>query len=88
MDGAWALADRLRWADHQFGSANLGDLRRTRRLVKLAAQMAAKSSGTIPQPTGTLADMKAAYRLFSADDVTHQAVCRPHFEQTREQAGR
>jgi len=88
MDGAWALADRLRWADRQFGSANLGDLRRTRRLVKLAAQMAANSSGTIPQQTGTRADMKAAYRLFSADDVTHEGICGPHFEQTREQAGR
>ena len=70
------------------GSANLGDLRRTRRLVKLGAQMAANSSGTIPQQTGTWADMKAAYRLFSADVVTHEAVCRPHFEETREQAGR
>jgi len=88
MDGAWALADRLRWAGHQFGSASLGDLRRTRRLVKLAAQMAANSSGTIPQQTGTRADMKAAYRLFSANEVTHEGVCRPHFEQTREQAGR
>jgi len=88
MDGTLTLADRRRWAENQFRPANLGDLRRTRRLVKLAAQMAANSSGTIPQQTGTLADMKAAYRLFSADDVTHEAVCRPHFEQTREQAGR
>jgi hypothetical protein len=48
--------------------------------------MAGNSSGTIPQQTGTLADMKAAYRLFSGDDVTHEAICRPHFQQTRERA--
>jgi hypothetical protein len=88
MDGTLALADRRRWAENQFGSADLGDLRRTRRLVKLAAQMAGNSSGTIPQQTGSIADMKAAYRLFSAEDVTHEAICRPHFEQTREKAGR
>lgn len=88
MDGAMALADRRRWAEGQFGSADLGDLRRTRRLVKLAAQMAGNSSGTIPQQTGAVADMKAAYRLFSEEDVTHEAICKPHFEQTREQAGR
>jgi hypothetical protein len=49
--------------------------------------MAGNSSGSIPQQTGTSADMKAAYRLFSSDDVTHEAICRPHFEQTREAAG-
>jgi len=88
MEGTLALADRRRWAENQFGSAELGDLRRTRRLVKLASQMAGNSSGTIPQQTGAIADMKAAYRLFSAADVTHEAICRPHVEQTRERAGR
>jgi hypothetical protein len=88
MDGRLALADRRRWSEDQFGSADLGDRRRTRRLVRLAAQMAGNSSGTIPQQTGTIADMKAAYRLFAADGVTHEAICRPHVEQTREQAGR
>jgi hypothetical protein len=84
MDGTCALADRWRWAEDQFGSADLGDRRRTQRLVKVAAQMAGNSSGTIPQQTGTVADMKAAYRLFSERDVTHEAICRPHFQQTRE----
>ena len=88
MGGELALADRQRWAEGQFGTADLGDRRRTRRLVRLATQMAGNSSGTIPQQTGTVADMKAAYRLFSAEDVTHDAVCEPHFAQTREAAGR
>jgi hypothetical protein len=50
--------------------------------------MAGNSSGTIPQQTGTLAAMKAAYRLFSSGEVTHEAICRPHWQQTRERAGR
>lgn len=88
MDGILKLADRSRWAQEQFGSADLGDIRRTQRLVRLAEQMAGNSSGTIPQQTGSLADMKAAYRLFSQEEVTHAAVCGPHMAQTREQAGR
>jgi len=88
MDGMFGLARRERWAEGQFSSADLGDARRTRRLVKLAAQMAGNSSGTIPQQTGTAADMKAAYRLFAADGVTHETVCGPHFRQTRERAER
>ena len=32
--------------------------------------------------------MKAAYRLFASDDVTHEAICRPHWEQTRAVASR
>lgn len=87
MDGGLALATRQRWAQEQFGSADLGDVRRTRRLVTLATQMAGNSRGSIPQQTGAVAEMKAAYRLFSADKVTQEAICGPHFAQTRERAG-
>jgi hypothetical protein len=87
MDGQLSLADRRRWAEGQFGTAELGDVRRTRRLVRLGAQMAANSSGSIPQQTGRASDMKAAYRLFSQPAVTHEALCHPHFEQTRKRAG-
>ncbi len=87
MDSGVTLADRRRWAEGQFAAADLGDARRTRRLVTVATQMAGHSSGSIPQQTGTAADMKAAYRLFSVADVTHEAICRPHFDQTRQRAG-
>ena len=87
MDGQNQIADRDGWAQRQFGEVDLGDVRRTRRLVKLGAQMAGNSSGTIPQQTGQLADMKAAYRLFAQEAVTHEAICAPHWQRTREQAG-
>lgn len=45
--------------------------------------MASNSSGSIPQQAGTKADMKAVYRLFAEPDVTHEAVCAPHFAATR-----
>lgn len=87
MDGKVQIVECDGWAREQFGEAELGDVRRTRRLVKLGAQMAINSSGTIPQQTQRLADMKAAYRLFAQEAVTHEAVCAPHWQQTREQAG-
>ena len=87
MEDTLALANREQWAQSQFAQAKLGDPRRTRRLVKLATTMAGNTSGSIPQQTGSSADIKAAYRLFDADDVTHAAVCQPHFDQTRHVAG-
>ena len=83
MDGVLALARRDEWAMSQFETAELGDRRRTRRLVRLATQMASNSSGSIPQQAGSAAEMKAAYRLFATEGVTHAAVCAPHFSQTR-----
>lgn len=88
MDGVLALAHRDEWATSQFETAELGDRRRTRRLVRLATRMAGNSSGSIPQQTGSAAEMKAAYRLFDAEGVTHAAVCAPHFAQTRRLSSR
>jgi len=86
MDGVVTLAQRKVWAREQFGAAQLADARRTGRLVKLAEQMAGNSSGSIPQQTGRAADMKAAYRLFAAPQMTHAAVLGPHLAQTRARA--
>lgn len=88
MEGTLALADRQAWAESQFAAAELGDVRRTKRLVRLAATIAGNSSGSIPQQTGCSAAMKAAYRLFDTDGVTHAAVCQPHFELTHQQASK
>jgi len=87
MDGPIEITDGARWAEEQFCVSELGDVRRSRRLVKLGRQMAGNSSGTIPQQTGRSADMKAAYRLFVQQAVTHEAICTPHWQGTRRQAG-
>jgi hypothetical protein len=87
MEGVEMLARRRAWAEQEFGAAQLGDQRRTRRLVRLAEHMAANSSGSIPQQTGNAGDMKAAYRLFAADGVTHAGILEPHLDRTRTRAG-
>src|SRR5687768_3064522 len=60
-----------------FAAADLGDQRRTRRLVQLADQLAAHPGGTLPDKLGDPAALKAAYRLMAADAVTHAAVLAP-----------
>src|SRR5450432_3857632 len=77
MDGF--LAEPRAWAEAQFGTAQLGDVRRTRRLVEAAQQMAQLPGGSLPRLTETWGDAKAAYRLFDCPEVTFDAVCQPHW---------
>lgn len=70
------------WAEQQFSNCELGDVRRNKRLIKLAAQIAARPDGSTPDQTETWADCKAAYRLFSEEDVTFEALIEPHRQQT------
>ena len=74
--------DPQQWAEEQFGDCQLGDARRTKRAVMLAAQVAAHPSGTTPQQTNGWGDCKAAYRLFDADGVTFEALAECHWRQT------
>ncbi|MGH7868606.1 MAG: IS4/Tn5 family transposase DNA-binding protein, partial [Candidatus Dormibacteraceae bacterium] len=78
------LTDPLAWAQETFGDAELGDPRRTRRLVRVAAQVAADPQGSLPREMGgDWGALKAAYRLVRADGVSHEAISRPVWQQTR-----
>ena len=54
------------WAEQQFGTCALGDRRRTKRAVMMAAQFAANPSGSTPEQTENWADCKAGARYFGA----------------------
>jgi Transposase DNA-binding len=43
--------DVSQWAEQQFGTCELGDKRRTKRLVKLATQVATKPDAATPEQT-------------------------------------
>jgi hypothetical protein len=75
------ILDALAWAKAQFGKVKLGDARRTDRAVKVASAMAEGGSENVPLETGTLAEARAAYRLFDKEDVTHEAITRQHRDQ-------
>ncbi len=57
-----------------FGNAQLGDQRRTARLVETFDLMRRHPGGTLPDKLASPADLRAFYRLCDCEDVTHDAV--------------
>ncbi len=74
------------WAQLNFGTCELGDKRRTKRLVILAEQLGSHPSGSLPHQISDWGDLKAGYRLFSQEAVTFEAIARPHWELTKRAA--
>jgi hypothetical protein len=60
-----------------FGTAELGDRRRTARLVHSFDRMCAHPGGTLPDKLASPPDLRGLYRLCDADEVTHEAVLAP-----------
>jgi hypothetical protein len=71
------------WAESEFASAQLGDQRRTQRLVKIATNLVQKPGGTLPQAFPRWRELKAAYRFFNQPKVTFQQIQQPHWQRTR-----
>jgi hypothetical protein len=71
-----------RFAQEHFGGAQLGDARRSKRLVQVAQRVVAHPGGTLPTKMGTPADLKGMYRLMNCATVTHTAVMQPHRQLT------
>src|SRR3954471_19286549 len=59
----------MAWAEAELGQAQLGDPRRTRRLVHLTAAVAAQPHASLAQACGTAASTKAAYRFLEGADT-------------------
>jgi hypothetical protein len=77
--------DVNQWAEQQFGECSLGDKRRTKRAVKVAAQFAADPSASTPRQTESWSDCKAVYNMMNDEDVTFRGLAEPHWKQTRAQ---
>ena len=75
---------RAQWAEREFGRAELGDRRRTRRLVMLATMMAERSSTSLPEMCAEWAGQKAGYRFFSNEGIRPEAILGSHVEATVE----
>jgi len=70
------------WSRQHFGTCQLGDVRRTRLLVRYAQQMAEKPDASTPQQTECWSDCKAVYGLFRRTEVTFNAVTAAHNRHT------
>ena len=69
------------WEQVEFGSADLGDARRNRRLGGLAAAFFAKPTASIPEACGKAA-ARAAYRLLKHKNTGMRKILAPHYEAT------
>jgi hypothetical protein len=77
------------WAVETFGAAELGDVRRTDRLVKLASALGENPSVSLPASMRNWADTHGAYQFLGNSAISHEQIMAPHFTQTyQEAAGR
>jgi hypothetical protein len=70
------------WSEHTFGKANLGDPRRTQRLIAMASAACERPGGTV---TGTMrnpAEREGAFRFLESDKISSTAVAEAVFETT------
>lgn len=75
------------WAEATFGAVQLGDPRRTRRLVQIAAALAARPDASLPHQLGEPSALKGAYRLLDSEAVAFGSVLGPHVAQIHAAAG-
>lgn len=71
LDGKETLGEAI------FGSAELGDRRRTARLVTTFDQLRRHPGSTLPNKLASPPDLKALYRLMDRPEVTHEALMTP-----------
>jgi hypothetical protein len=74
------------WAQLNFRDCELGDKRRTNRLVQVAVEIVSNPSASLPNQIERWGDLKAAYRLFDREEVTFEAIAGPHWELTKQSA--
>lgn len=79
--------DSREWSQQMFGASELGDARRTRRLIDVAARLAERAGVSLPQCCeGDQAALQGSYRLINNDQIEPQAIAQAGFEQVARQA--
>lgn len=73
--------DEIDWAVNEFGAADLGDARRTARLISLARQLGTGPHCSFPQALSA-SELKAAYRFFDNDEIDVDGILSTHIGQT------
>src|ERR1039458_9109358 len=78
------LLPPAQWAQMEFALAELGDRRRTHRLVNIATRLAQNPGGTLPQALPQWSELKAAYRFFSQPQNGYEQIQDAHWQRTRQ----
>ena len=74
--------EEVSWVFDEFGSADLGDERRTERLIKLASALARRPTASFPEAFGTQAELTAAYRFYDNDQIDPDDILASHTDTT------
>ena len=74
----------MSWAAQEFEGLELGDARRTQRLIKLVDDLSAQPTGSIPLACGGWPETKAAYRLLDNPAVEWREILEVHTTRTVE----
>lgn len=80
------LVSAKEWAESQWGTAKLGDIRLVRRAVQMGEAMAGHSDWSLPRQMEDPAALKAAYNLLNDHRMTLEQLSAPHWGQTRQAA--
>jgi hypothetical protein len=76
--------EALLWGVRHFGTAQLGDIRRTRRLVQLADAFCQRPEASLPGKCGSSANYQGLLGLLDGTEVTHARVLAPHRQLTHD----
>ncbi|MDS4059380.1 MAG: IS4 family transposase [Candidatus Contendobacter sp.] len=74
----------MSWAQQEFAGLEWGDVRRTRRLIKLVDDLSAQPTGSIPLACTGWAETKAAYRLLDNPAAEWREILEVHTLRTVE----
>ncbi|WP_414517945.1 IS4 family transposase [Nostoc sp. PCC 9305] len=72
------------WITKELETAELGDTRRTKRLMKIVENLSAKPEASIPQASGTWAETKATYDFWDSPYVKPSMIRQGHRDATVE----
>ncbi len=75
-----------KWAQEQFGGTQLGDVRRTRRLIEMAASAASRPSGKVAVVFDRMSEREGAYDFLESPHVEAAAVAESMFTATAQRA--
>jgi hypothetical protein len=66
----------------EFNGLELGDCRRARRVKSIVKRLSSRPDQSFPQAMVTRAETEGLYRLIESEDVTFEALSRPHQRET------
>ena len=76
-------ATSLSFAQDNFGDLDLGDPRRTRRLVRSVEEICRHPGGTLPDKLQQPRKLRGFYRLMNRPEATHQGLMQAHAARTQ-----